>query len=42
MVCHGDVMASRHGVTGIVVIVNYLFLLNQTFLIGDPKKFKFI
>ena len=36
MVWHGDVMASRHGVTGIVVIVNYLFLLNQTFLIGDP------
>ena len=38
MVCHGDVMVSRHGVTGIVVIVNGLFLLNQTFLIGDPKK----
>ena len=37
MACHGDVMVSRHGVTGIDVIVNYLFLLNQTFLIGDPN-----
>ena len=38
MVCRGDVMASRHCVTGIIVIVNYLFLLNRTFLIGDPKE----
>ena len=45
MVCHGDVVASRHDVTVIVVlvIVNLSFVKSVTFIIGEPQKlFKFV